>query len=81
MCEFAHEESKSFEFYCDQILVEKRQQSRRHRGDLQPPPVLGTMMNLKLMKGRNFGRRVEIQRVLSIRNCPTNYIGKELIIY
>ena len=39
LCAFAHEESKYFEFYCDQILVEKRQQDRRRRGDLQPPRV------------------------------------------
>ena len=38
LCELAHEESIYFEYYCDQILVEKRNARRQRRGELLPPP-------------------------------------------
>ena len=37
LCDYAHEESRFFGLYCEEILVEKRQQIRRNRGDLLPP--------------------------------------------
>ena len=37
LCEYAHEESRYFELYCEEILTEKRQMAMRRRGDQLPP--------------------------------------------
>ena len=37
LCEYAHEESRYFELYCEEILIEKRQMAMRRRGDQLPP--------------------------------------------
>ena len=39
LCDYAHEESRYFGLYCEEILAEKRQQIRRSRGEHLPPPV------------------------------------------
>ena len=38
LCDYAHEESRYFSLYCEEILTEKRDQIRRRRGDHLPPP-------------------------------------------
>jgi len=38
-CDYAHNESGYFGLYCEQILSEKREQTRRRRGEHLPPPV------------------------------------------